>query len=256
MYRYLAFGDSMSIDTYPQLSDGVCGFPSLLVANDDERFPEFRGRDLEAMCGEVAYANFAVDGATSDRVLAEQLPRAASHLASGVDLVTLTIGGNDLLATGLALIGERTPLREHEVMARFVDATAHFGGRLREILRQLRTRSRKVLIGTIYDPTDGTGRFMDPTFRQGFSMILSPEATVRMLGTWNGMIASAALDMNAHLIDIHAHFLGHGDHHADPTNPHYDPVHPTGWLYQTIEPNGRGSHELRRLFWSALYTAR
>ena len=250
--KYLAFGDSMSIDTYPLLSDGVRGFPSLIVENDDGRFSDFRGRDLRTLHRDVVHENFAVDGATSEQVLATQLPRAASRLASGADLVTLTIGGNDLLATGLALIGERAAMDASAVAARFDDAAARFGGRLRGILRELRAHASTVLVGTIYDPTDGTGRFTDPTFSAGFGMLLSPEATVRMLGVWNGMIVGAAFDTGARLVDIHRHFLGHGNHSADSGSPYHDAADPTRWTYQTIEPNGRGAHELRRCFWETL----
>lgn len=256
MFRYLALGDSMSIDTYPHLSDGVRGFPSLLVENDDARFSEFRGRDLRTMHGAVAHENDAADGATSVQVLSLQLPRAAPHLAEGVDLVTLTIGGNDLLAHGLSLMGERARGSESDVLASFDGAAGAFGGRLREILGLLKPRASNILVGTIYDPTDGTGRFTDPTYAAMFGMLLSPAATTRMLDAWNATIAKTTLDMGAQLIDVRAHFLGHGDHYADVEHPRHDAADPTGWLFQTIEPNGLGAHELRRLFWSALYTGR
>jgi hypothetical protein len=53
-------------------------------------------------------------------------------------------------------------------------------------------------------------------------------------------------------MDIYSHFLGHGSHHGDSNNPHYHPDDPSYWYVQEIEPNARGAHEVRRLFWEAL----
>jgi hypothetical protein len=54
------------------------------------------------------------------------------------------------------------------------------------------------------------------------------------------------------IVDIDEHFLGHGSHFNDPANRYYHPEDPTYWYVNTIEPNTRGGHELRKLFWKAL----
>src|SRR5215208_464836 len=64
----------------------------LLIRNDDELFPEFRGQDLSSH-GPARLEHRAVDGATVD-----SLPAQTRNLAPGGKAVAiLTVGGNDLL---------------------------------------------------------------------------------------------------------------------------------------------------------------
>ena len=86
---YVALGDSMSIDDY---AGGVGrGAASLLFRNRDTDFPGWAGRDL-ATAGYTAQM-LARDGAVSTDVLERQLPLIDRRPA----LVTITMGGNDLL---------------------------------------------------------------------------------------------------------------------------------------------------------------
>lgn len=79
--RYVAVGDSWSagLDT-------------------DETFPWPHGlaKRLRRHAPELEYENVAVVGATSEEVVATQLPRVA---AGDADLVTVTCGSNDVLAS-------------------------------------------------------------------------------------------------------------------------------------------------------------
>jgi lysophospholipase L1-like esterase len=87
---YVALGDSMSIDDYA--GGAGRGAASLLHRNRDADFPDWVGRDLAA-AGYTAQV-LARDGATSEDVLYRQLP----GIARPPDLVTVTMGGNDMLA--------------------------------------------------------------------------------------------------------------------------------------------------------------
>src|SRR4051794_37939532 len=70
---YVALGDSISIDDY---SGGPGrGGASLLFANRDEDFPEWRGRELSAVQPGMAFFLLAIDGATTRTLLQAQLPR-------------------------------------------------------------------------------------------------------------------------------------------------------------------------------------
>ncbi len=40
-----------------------------------------------------------------------------------------------------------------------------------------------------------------------------------------------------------------------PLSHHQDPANPSYWFVQEIEPNARGVHEVRQLFWEALERA-
>src|SRR3954469_14021820 len=78
--RYIALGDSMSIDLYPALDAGEIdvavalerdphagsvapiGAASLLYQNDDARWPEDQGTDLVTRYPGIAMQNLATDG--------------------------------------------------------------------------------------------------------------------------------------------------------------------------------------------------
>src|SRR5215213_5088628 len=86
---YVALGDSISIDDYA--GGPGRGGASLLTRNRDEDFPEWRGAELGR-----PLLQLALDGATTATLLDVQVPRLER---SGVRpaVVTLTIGGNDIL---------------------------------------------------------------------------------------------------------------------------------------------------------------
>src|SRR5215467_12961128 len=103
----------MSIDLYPALDAGATdvavalerdpsagrvaplGAASLLFKNVDDVWPEDAGTDLSSRYPRLTFENHASDGATIGEVFGEQLPRLEE--SSEPALVTLTIGGNDLL---------------------------------------------------------------------------------------------------------------------------------------------------------------
>ena len=80
--RYVALGDSMSIDLYPALDAGEIdvavalerrtdagaiaplGAASLLYQNDDARYPDEQSNDLISRYPGIALQNLAADGAT------------------------------------------------------------------------------------------------------------------------------------------------------------------------------------------------
>ena len=148
----------------------------LLVRNDDELFPEFRGQDLSAR-GPVRLEHRAVDGATVD-----SLPAQARNMTSTEKAVAiLTVGGNDLLR---GLIIDRGP------------GIAVFATALDAFLRELPVRP--VLLGNVYDPTFGD----DALNFTGVDPALARENHRRV----NAVIAELASKYGA-LVDLHTHFL-------------------------------------------------
>src|SRR3954467_13502811 len=111
---YVALGDSVSIDLYPALDAGEIdvavalerdpgagnvapvGAASLLHQNDDARWPEDQGDDLATRYPGIEFRNLATDGATIGDVFGEQLTQLDASDAE--TLVTLSVGGNDLLS--------------------------------------------------------------------------------------------------------------------------------------------------------------
>jgi lysophospholipase L1-like esterase len=88
---YVALGDSMSIDDYA--GDVGRGAASLLWRNQDMDFPDWAGHDLAT--GGYTAQILARDGVVSSDMLQRQHPLIDGRPA----LVTITMGGNDLLAS-------------------------------------------------------------------------------------------------------------------------------------------------------------
>jgi lysophospholipase L1-like esterase len=154
------------------------------------------------------------DGNTTHGVLADL---AAAPAAA--DVVTLTAGGNDLLLGALP----RAILR-----------------RLHQIAWRIETRGARVIVNTIYDPSDGDNDVGRRELR------LSRLATIllrRRLNAVNDGIGTLADEHGFLLGDLERLFHGHGVASDEP------------WLVQVIEPNLAGATAIADN-WYELLTSR
>jgi lysophospholipase L1-like esterase len=230
---YVALGDSISIDDYAG-GEGRGG-ASLLARNRDDDFPEWRGRDLTSLAPTVRYQLLATDGGTTSTLWDWQLPQLeASALAPTV--VTLTVGGNDLLGA----YGD-TP-RAQQVVSVVRMRVGHVLMRLRSILRR---PSDPVIVGTVYDPSDGTG--------DAAQVGLPPwPEVVDLLDELNAELRGVATEHGARVAEIHGHFLGHGLRTGNPAQGDPRPANRDLWFCNLIEPNAWGASAVRAAFWDAL----
>jgi lysophospholipase L1-like esterase len=233
---YIALGDSMSIDHYPTCDVRGLDLPpthldpigaaSQLFKNDDTRWPEFRDRDLTSRSPGVKLRNLALDGATIDDVITEELARLGHDSNDPGILVTLTIGGNDLLSALFA--GGRLDQAVRRIMERYTE--------LVETIREELPNATLVLT-TVYDPTDGTGILPG---LEGYGRL-----PLEYLDRFNDHVrTTAASSGRTELADVHQHFLAHGV-----TAPEADRWY---WNRSMIEPNARGASEIRRVWVEAL----
>jgi hypothetical protein len=249
---YVALGDSMSIDRYPSLdllaesgpssqvaralharrgpgagADLPVGAASLLARNVDVLWPEYAGRDLASVAPTAEFRNVTQDGAMLPDVVEAQLPDIPS--SSAFALVTLTVGGNDLLmAYGNSRSISTLERAAGEIMRDYERCVGLIRGRL--------PRARLVLT-TVYDPSDGTGFI--PGFHES-----GPPLPLQVLDRVNGQIRRIATSGPAMaLADVHAHFLGHGARAASPERWY--------WPQSMIEPGARGASEIRGVWLDA-----
>jgi lysophospholipase L1-like esterase len=154
------------------------------------------------------------DGNTTEGVLADL---AAAPAAA--EVVTLTAGGNDLLGGGLP----RSILR-----------------RLGQIAERIEPLGRRVVINTVYDPSDGD----DAIGRRelGLSRLAALELR-RRLNALNQGIENLAGEHGFLLADLELLFHGHGVGSPDP------------WFVEVIEPNLAGATAIAA-HWHQLLTAR
>ena len=229
---YVALGDSISIDDYA--GGPGRGGASLLARNLDEDFPRWRGHDLSTRWPDLRFHLLATDGATSDTLVVTQLPRL-ERLQVVPDVVTLTIGGNDVVSR----YGETEAALDAvaAVVARVDDALGR--------LVRLGADPPSTVVGTVYDPSDGTG--------DGSRVGLPPwPEVVEVLGELNAGLRQAVSRRGARLADIHARFLGHGLAAGNPGQPEARPADRSLWYCGVIEPNAWGASEVRAAFWEAL----
>jgi lysophospholipase L1-like esterase len=158
--------------------------------------------------------DLTVDGNTTQGVLADfaRAPAAA-------DVVTLTAGGNDLL------VGDppRAILR-----------------RLHQIAERIQPFGGRVVINTIYDPSDGDNELGRREL--GLSRLATIELR-RRLNAVNRGIAKLAADRGFLLADLERLFHGHGVASNEP------------WFVQVIEPNLAGATATAE-HWYELLTSR
>jgi lysophospholipase L1-like esterase len=239
---YVALGDSMSIDLYPALDAGEIdvavalerdpqagsvaplGAASLLHQNDDARWPEEQGADLVTRYPGVTIHNLATDGATIGDVFGEQLQQLDG--SDEETLITLTIGGNDLLSAF-----SNKP--RATLLARIAQDVAEAYEFLLDAIRRTRPNSL-ILLTTIYDPSDGTGHIPGVLEDAG-------ELPLSVLHGMNDHIRRLVSGTpNTALADVHAHFLGHGA--SAPADERWY------WRRSLIEPSALGANEIRRVW--------
>jgi lysophospholipase L1-like esterase len=229
---YVALGDSMSTDHYPTCDvRGLdappahldpLGAAALLHANDDGRWREFRGHDIERLYPAAEFLNLAEDGAMIDDVATEELARLGHDSSDPGILLTLTAGGNDLLD---ALAAGRSLDREvRRIEQRYADLVAT----IREELP-----AATLVLTTVYDPTDGSGHL------PGLESV--GWLPLEFLHRFNDRVRHLADDDEGTLVaDVHRHFLGHGMSASDGDRWYWQP--------SPIEPNARGASEIRRVW--------
>ena len=175
--RYIALGDSISIDDYPARETGRWGIGAASLFY----------RELERTHPNLAFENLTADGATTDDVLSRQLKSVRPSKEETI--VTVTAGGNDML------MNLRSPSAPDDLPARILDNLAKIVDEIGRKLPKSRT-----LLGTVYDPTDGANVLYGEKL----------EREARWLATVNDGIRELAKRKNVVLADIHAAFLGHG----------------------------------------------
>lgn len=245
--HYVALGDSMSIDRYPALdvADAVVPFghavgddilrplgaASLLHRNDDERWPALTGRDLVTLMPGVAFLNLATDGATIGEVFADQVLELPLTAKAGVTaLVTLTVGGNDILGAFANGAGVR-------LLANIARDTVDAYGHLVEAIVE-RLPGATLLLTTIYDPSDLAGEIPGVPEERG------PMPLEHLDRINDGIRDIAERTAGAGVADAHTRFMGHGVS-APPAERWY-------WRRSLIEPSALGASELRRLWLDTL----
>ncbi|MHB0970083.1 MAG: SGNH/GDSL hydrolase family protein [Thermoanaerobaculia bacterium] len=255
--RYVALGDSISIDLYPALDAAkIGGWPdddevrrlrpglgaaSLFFRNESSEWPEFDGRDLVSMFPGIHFRNhahlsgpgheptdnLATDGATTFGVLAEQMSRLDE--TNDKTLVTLTVGGNDMLLM----------LEEDAPPADLIDGMV---ANLELILHQISDRvpHSLTLVTTVYDPSDATGILEGRRYAHALGWLEQYNGALREI------VAHRPARGRSHfaVADIHGHFMGHGL--PAPREEFWY------WPALAFEPGAVGASEVRRVWLDVL----
>lgn len=215
-------------------------YVQLLLDNNEARWPDHAEADLGARFPELEVLDVSVSGATTDSLIAVQLPRvdaAWGPSVAGETLVVITIGGNDMSEgtfSGDPAGAVDSVVANLEVIAdHFLDPARFPDGAY-------------VYITNVYEPTDGTGQVDECFYGLDLSAVI--EEFERLLDESRALAEAQGWAW----VDLRGHFLGHGfryDEEGDWT----DEEDPTLWFQDDcIHPNPRGHHEIRRLFLAAI----
>ena len=205
--NYVALGDSVSIDDYTGVAGGGAAsqFANAIAAGD--------------------FQMLAFDGCTSENALVK-----LRDVEGKPDVVTLTVGGNDILKVvwwGCSVSWEEeVPLEGLE---------RRIGAFLKVIVGQLSAYACPVILNTIYDPTDGDDE-------HAMELLFTPQVRDVLLAT-NECIRELGERRGHPVADLERLFRGHGFWSSDP------------WLVKHLEPNLAGATAIARE-WTRLYRDR
>jgi len=245
--RYLSLGDGLSADLTPALDLKVAdvsvalerdarsgdvphvGAGSLLLRNDDERWPDFIGDDLHTLSGCEAMLRLATDGASIGDIFDDQVMELEPSDAP--TLITLTAGAIDLLS---AVATQPAPARMQAIVRDAVTGVIALAGAL-----QGKFSDMTLLLTTLPDPTDGLGVFPDE--RAGDAI------PVTALLQFNTQLRERAAALNDTIVtDAHAAFMGRGV-----TAPESERWF---WRRNPHEPSAAGASGLRGVWLGTLRT--
>lgn len=237
--RVVFLGDSITAGY--GLDNANNSYVSLLLDNNDSKWPGYETEDLAARYPDIEALDVSVSGATTTSLLADQLDAVEAgwgSTVSGETLVVITIGGNDLtdaLFTGAdEVAAANTVVANLEVIVDFFQDPARFPD------------GSYVYITNVYEPTDGTGQVEECFFGLDLSSVIP---TFEDLATDSLALAQT---QGWAWVDLRGHFVGHGFRY-DEQGAWTDEEDPTLWFQDDcIHPNPRGHHEVRRLFLAAI----
>jgi lysophospholipase L1-like esterase len=218
---------------------------NLLLQNEDEMYPDMKGKDLFCVFPNLTAHNYAVDYTVSREHIDQQLVRIPHYGPNVRGIIVVTSGGNDLIHDY-----GRTPPQDGAMYGctykQAIPWCENLKLRLKTLLTGIMDRfpgGCEIFLANIFDPTDGVS---DP---QTVGMARWPDGS-KVLALANQKIAELCEEYpNVHLVDIHSEFLGHGIHCDQPWRKHYRREDPHFWYAPILEdPNIRGHDAIRRLF--------
>jgi len=241
---YIAMGDSMTLDDYPagdaERRGLNCrkdiGAAALLYQNEAQLFPELAGKDLVSQYPRLQFVNLAYDDATTEDMIFEERISKLNQFSTAHCLITLTVGGNDLLK-----IFKDIPATN---MRALTSATQEVHTRFLHLLKLIKATvpASTILLTTLYDPTDGTGILPSTTMGTG-------TLPIAFIQQFNTFIESCARRQKTALADVYSHFKGHGAECGHKDNFWYCPLQP-------IEPSYLGASEIRRVWLETLHSGK
>lgn len=245
--HYIALGDSISYGS--DLTDTSLSFVNLLFQNNNTAYPADSGQDLSTKYPGIQLLNLSIPGARTQEVISNELPSIPQGSFSPY-YVSIIIGGNELITPCGANYTD--PPCDGAVFGSTVSQgttwSYNFKTRLKtQIVQVLQNTAlypgiKKIVLGNIYDPTDGTGL-------AGYGWA----AGEAVLAQYNLRISEVASETGVDLVDVYTPFLGHGTQYNNTSNPYYVSSDPTYWYVSAIpipiHPNALGHYHLKHLFW-------
>lgn len=220
---YIALGDSITIDDYP----------------DQEMGTKFNGAAsrLQRMLETSSFLNLSGDGATIRDIRQHQLPAAINLIGNSNQevFITLTAGGNDISFGTMRLKAQNRLSLYPQLMQ---DITRQYVDLVLDIRRAF--PNSQIVLNTLYDPTDGTGKLPENC---GLWADIAPQYSKgrRQLGQF---IKAWGMKLNfAVVVDIFEKFDGKGMRIENMEGYYYNNF--------LIEPGALGANAIAELWYEA-----
>ncbi len=212
----------------PRLRQPI-GAASLLFRNQAQRWPAFEGRDLSSRYPGIAFSSLAREGVTLSTIASQLTSFRGEDRGEGL-LLTLTVGGNDLLTA--ASLTVHTVDMQQTVQQAISDYAA--------LVRAIRDRlpQATILLSTLYDLSARTGRLSRVS--DYFGEIPGP-----VLDRFNQQVAALAPQIPGVLVaELHRHLKADG--------PNAQEMDRWYWRHSLVEPSAPGASEIRRVWLETL----
>lgn len=247
---YVNLGDSIAAGWGVAIGSS---YRELLHRNNDTAYPSFAGKDLATRYPGIRAVSTARPGATSDEIISQA--QEIDDNLDGDNLVTISVGGNDLLNDYQALLSaDKTRELATLVKTNLLAVKNHFAD------TTLFPGKTTIAIFNVYDPTDGTGGIPLAANVVSICEVLKSigplvgETVLSNFAIFNDELRAFAESEGLLLVDMHTAFLGHGFNYDQPQTPYYVPADPSLWFANDcIHPNGDGHGALRALIWDILF---
>lgn len=257
LQRIVFIGDSAQ--TAPSYH---ASYVELLRRNDDEKFRNWSGIDLETLAPQATIVRLARNADGYGNLAEATVPFCAcgdnscsptGDCVRPLDRIStrlvVQLGMGDFF-NALVQLATREDLRADPS-----PLVITFRGQVQAFWKRINRdyflpEQTSIVVLNMIDPSDGMGDLAKIASESYPGLVLPDDlapAVAQLTRDYLRVMREEASAGHATFVDAHSHFLGHGYHYDEPDNPNHHADDASRWIGSLFDPNLRGANELRRL---------